>query len=383
MLYDAIIVGAGPAGATCAAACARQGLNVLLLDRATFPRQKPCGGALSAQALSLLPFPLPREVIERECFGVRVRYGDNLFTVRKDERIAVLVDRARFDQFLARKAVEQGSRFRDGERVTDIIPGREQVEVRTAGASYRAQFVVGADGAAGSTARLVRPAFGRDEMLTAIVGHVPADERSIRERLDGDLEMVFGVAPQGYGWVFPHGSCYSVGVMGLASRFEGAQQRAVEFARSVGLPVPVFRGHIIPIGGIPRRITSGRILLAGDAAGFADPFHGEGMAHAIRSGGLAGEAIARWLAGRRDALAWYERECDRLLHRNLKVALCMARLLDRHPALFLRVFFSQRETLERYLDIPAGLTDYVRFRRWLLLRLPRHLAGGILPDRPG
>jgi len=382
MLYDAIIVGAGPAGSSCAYHCARQGLTVLLLDGEAFPRQKPCGGALSAQALSLLPFPLPPAVIERECFGTRVRYGKDTVAVRKNERIAVLVDRAKLDPFLARKAVEQGARFLDGNRVTGIVPGREQLEVRTAGASYRARFVVGADGAAGSAGRLVRPAFGRDELLTALVGHVPADEGSISKRLGGDLDMVFGAAPRGYGWVFPHRSCYSVGVMGLASRFEGAQHRAAAFARSAGLPVPAFRGHIIPVGGIRRRITAGRLLLAGDAAGFADPFHGEGMVHAIRSGDLAADAIVRGLAGQRDALAWYESECDRLIVRQLRVALQMAKMLVCYPGVFRELFFSDTRALDRFLDIPLGKSDYVRFRRWLLLQLPRALFAQLHPGRP-
>jgi geranylgeranyl reductase family protein len=383
MTYDVIIVGAGPAGSTCASVCARAGLHVLLLDRESFPRQKPCGGALSAQALSLLPFPLPPEIIERECFGVRVRYGSETVAVRRDERIAVLVDRAALDHFLARKAVEQGCRFLDGQQATDIIPRGETIEVCTAGASYRGRFVVGADGAAGITARLVRPALGRDEMLTALVCHVAADQHSISTRLDGDLDMVFGVAPQGYGWVFPHRNSYSVGVMGLASRFEGPQRRAAAFARSVGLPATAFRGHVIPVGGIPRRITSGRLLLAGDAAGCADPFHGEGMVHAIRSGGLAGDAVIRGLRGQRDALTWYERECGRLIMRQMRVALQMARMLERYPRVFRELFFTDTRALDRFLDIPLGRSDYVRFRRWLLLRLPRALAAQFLPERSG
>jgi flavin-dependent dehydrogenase len=70
MLYDVIVVGAGPAGSTAARECAQRGLSVLLLDRAEFPRDKPCGGAVSVHTASLLPFPV-EPVNERTMYGVR------------------------------------------------------------------------------------------------------------------------------------------------------------------------------------------------------------------------------------------------------------------------------------------------------------------------
>src|SRR5512136_1871793 len=115
MDYDVIIAGAGPAGSTCARACAKAGLRTLLLEWDSFPRPKPCGGALSELGLSHLGFPLPPELIERECFGVRLHYGPYTVEVRKDQRIAVMVDREQFDQYLADQAVAAGSILRQDE----------------------------------------------------------------------------------------------------------------------------------------------------------------------------------------------------------------------------------------------------------------------------
>ena len=158
-MYDVIVVGAGPAGATCARICAREGLKTLLLDKETFPRQKPCAGAVSAQALSLLDFPLPDDVIEKECFGVQIRYHDRSIVVRKKERIAVLVSRDRFDRVLADKAVESGVQFLMGEKVVDDIETGDAVSVSTDKGRYEARFLIGADGIHSRVARSVRPPF--------------------------------------------------------------------------------------------------------------------------------------------------------------------------------------------------------------------------------
>jgi geranylgeranyl reductase family protein len=373
MLYDVIIAGAGPAGSTCARACSKAGLRTLLLERDAFPRPKPCGGALSERGLSHLGFPLPPELVERECFGARVHYGPYTAEVRKNYRIAVMVSREKFDHFLADQAVNAGAILNQGEPVQEVVVHRDRVEVVTDRERYEARCLVGADGANSVVGRTIRPMFPRDEISAALVGAFPADDREIDTRLGGLLDMYFGVTPMGYGWVFPHKGHYLVGVLGEAAEFDAPQNVFSAFAASVGLPVTRPQGHTIPWGGIPRTVIGPRILLAGDAAGFADPFHGEGMASAILSGKLAAQAVVEGIGGRKDTLMWYQRECDRLIVREMRIALWMARMRERYTKLYLTIFFSDKEALDRYLDIPAGRTDYVQFRKWLLLRLPRYL----------
>lgn len=381
-MYDVIVIGAGPGGSTCARLCAQKGLQTLLLDKDLFPRVKPCGGAVSEQALSYLDFPLPPSIIERECFGARVRFGRHRTEVAKDRRLAVLVSREKFDQCLADKAVEAGARFLQAERAVHLSVKQDSVEVATARTVHEARYVVGADGVNSIVARQVRPLFSREEIASTLVSRVPAANGEIDARLGGSLEMHFGVAPQGYGWIFPHDAYYSVGIMGEAARLRQPCTVLDDFARTAGTCADRPRGHVIPLGGIRREIVGRRALLVGDAAGFADPFHGEGIVHAIHSGMLAAGALAaRTRNGDKGAFGRYERECERRIRKNLKIALRMARLLEKHPELFLAVFFSDKKALERYLDIPAGRTDYIRFRRWLLPRLPWYLLRRALGNR--
>lgn len=372
MLHDVIIAGAGPAGSTCARTCARAGLSVLLIDQESFPRRKPCGGALSARAVSLLDIPLPPHLIEQECRGVRVHYGSHVVERRKGRPIAFMIDRSSFDGFLAEQAVRAGALFREGTRVTGVQQVGRMVRVSTPGRAYEARFLVGADGSASTVAQAVRPAFDRSEVMAAMVGTIAVDPAN-NDGSNGLLVMYFGVAPLGYGWVFPHGNHRSVGIMGLASAFSEPSRHFADFCRTVGIPAMPARGHTIPLGGISRRITAERILLAGDAAGFADPFHGEGMAHAIHSGLLAGKAVIDGVQGRKDSLQSYERACEQNITGDLRTALRMSWMLERHPQLFITIFFQSEKTLGRYLDIAAGDLDYRGFQRWLVARLPGYL----------
>jgi geranylgeranyl reductase family protein len=373
MDYDVIIAGAGPAGSTCARACAKAGLRTLLLERDTFPRPKPCGGAVSDRTLGLLGFLLPSDLIERECFGARIHLRTWVTEITRDSRIAIMVSREKFDHYLADRAVESGAILRQGEPVQKVTVLRDRVEIGTEQGRYDARALVGADGANSAVGRTIRPMFPRDEISAALAGSFPADDQEINARLDGMLDLYFGVAPRGFGWVFPHKGHYQVGVLGEASEFDAPQKIFSEFAASRGMPVPRPQGHTIPWGGISRRIIGPRMLLAGDAAGFADPFSGEGIANAVLSGKLAAKAIVDGIRGKKETLTWYAAECDRLIVQEMRIALGMARMLERYPKLFLTIFFTDRTALDKYLDIPAGRSDYRRFRAWLLPRLPGYL----------
>ena len=379
MMYDVIIVGAGPAGSTCARTCAQQGLKTLMLERDTFPRSKPCAGAVSMQALSYLDFSLPDAIIEEECNGVRVHQGDHVVSAKRDTPFAVIVTRKYFDALLAEKAVESEADFHTNEQVIGVRDSKDFVEVATKNANYRSSFLVGADGIHSQVAQSLRPPLDKGSMALALVSQISADEQNIRNRLDKTLDLYFGTAPVGYGWLFPHRGYLSTGIAGLATRFSSPREALMELAKTLNVKLSDVHGHFIPFGGIRRIIAGGRILLAGDAAGFADPFHGEGISHAIHSGKLAAYAITdaiKYQQRPAAAVMQYCHEADKRIRKQLRVALRMAHWLDNYPGFFLRIFFEHPEALMRFLDIPAGRTDYLHFQRWVLLHLPFLLLPG-------
>jgi geranylgeranyl reductase family protein len=379
-MFDVIIAGAGPAGSTCARECAREGLKTLLLDKDSFPRSKPCGGAVSQRALSPLDFTLPDHIIEKECYGARVHYGGRTIEAHSNYRIAVLVSRERFDAFLANKAVESSARFVPGEKVVAVHEAVDLVTVVSEKATYQSRFLIGADGIHSQVALALRPPLGKSEMSLALVSRVPADDAAMDGLRNGTLDMHYGIAPQGYGWLFPHRGYYSLGMMGLASTIEDPKKILSDLAHALNMDLPAVQGHFIPLGGIKREVASSRIMLAGDAAGFADPFQGEGIAHAILSGKLAARVIIDSIREKRSpasATARYRRECEQHIRKDLLVALRMAKLLDRRPDLFLRIFFDHPGALERYLDVVGGRIGYRYFQHWLLARIPWYLISGV------
>src|SRR5215216_7742442 len=146
--YDVIVVGGGPAGSTCAYRLASAGASVLLLDKARFPRDKPCGGGVTFRAARELPFsidPVVEDVVDR--FRLRNGYRSS-FERRSDGPLCLMTQRRRLDHFLAKKAGEAGAELREGARA-ELRDGA----VWVGGERLDADAVVGADGVNGVTAR--------------------------------------------------------------------------------------------------------------------------------------------------------------------------------------------------------------------------------------
>ncbi len=281
--FDAVVVGAGPAGSTTAYRLADAGASVLLVDKARFPRDKPCGGGVTLRAARLLPFsidPVVEDVVDR--FELRLGYRSS-FERASHEPLCLMTQRSRLDDFLARKAQEAGADFRDGASVAfdggDVIVDGERIS---------AAVIVGADGVNGATARAFALA-GDHGHGVALEGNAPLDTR-----YRGRLVLELGVVPGGYAWVFPKGDHVNVGVGGWES--EGPRLREhlrrlcavhdVDFDALTGL-----RGFRLPYRRATSTFASDNVLLVGDAAGLIDPLSGDGMYEAFVSARLAAEAV--------------------------------------------------------------------------------------------
>ncbi|MDQ1261198.1 MAG: hypothetical protein QG575_379 [Euryarchaeota archaeon] len=348
-----------------------QGLEVLILEKETFPRYKPCGGALSSKAASHLDFPLPGDICERTITGARVHFRDQVLEKHKGYNLTTLIDRCHFDHLLMQKAKEAGSGTKT-QKVMDFLEKDGHVSVKTNAGIYQCRFLVIASGCQDGLKNRIRGPDRKDSMGICLVADIEEEGRKIEERLAGTLDIHFGVAEGGYGWIFPHRGYYSVGIGGLSSRLRHPRQAMMQFLKKNGFSERQrFHGHLIPQGGNKTRAALGRVLLAGDAAGFVDAFTGEGICYALSSGKIAGQVIGE-VPAHKVAQAYQER-CKKDFGEELRYALFFSKMMHRYPEIFLRILACREEVLDMYIEIAAAKISYKDFMCWLLPRLPMNL----------
>ena len=325
---EVIIAGGGPAGAAAAMVLAGAGRDVLVLDRAVFPRDKLCAGLLTwktMRTLERLTGETERGLVEK---GL-VNHLSRRYRIRHRERVISegelvypfhFVERRVLDAWLLRRARAAGARIVQGERVVRAWPDSARVAVASGG-EYQGRYLVGADGALSRVRRAfaVAPSAWRTEQglgLEVLLDRAwLAGRTGLHEDVTADFPTIYsGFLPAGYAWVFPHRDRVIAGIGGLprAGGEEGFAGAMREFTDFLGLAadLPV-RGHPLPYGNWLERPCQGSTLLAGDAAGLVEPFFGEGIHYALRSGELAGQALAAGLAGVGEPLARYVQGLER------------------------------------------------------------------------
>ncbi|HXV34912.1 MAG TPA: geranylgeranyl reductase family protein [Gaiellaceae bacterium] len=335
--FDAIVVGAGPAGSTCAYRLASAGASVLLLDRARFPRDKPCGGGVTGRAARLLPFSLA-PVVEDTVTSVRMRlrYG-SWFERGEGAPLVFMTQRLRLDAYLAEQAAAAGAELRDGVKVTAVSSEADGVSVTANGETIRADALVGADGVNGISARQLELG-GNQEVGVALEANVLWEKLGDGYRGRAVLEL--GVVPGGYGWVFPKGDHANVGIGGWGREAPGLRGHLRALCAAHGIEpqdLEDVRGYRLPLRSPRSTLARGRAAVVGDAAGLVDPVSGDGMFEAFLSAKLAAGAVLDVLAGRADGLEPYGEGLTRQLGTHLWASWGVKGALDRFPRTTFRI----------------------------------------------
>jgi geranylgeranyl reductase family protein len=395
---DVIVAGAGPAGSTAAARLASAGVRVLLIERAALPRNKPCGGGLSARVLHR--FAWSRDIFSRidthEVSDLHLEGPSGaVFRMRSPTPAVLLIRRIEFDGALAARAVAAGAQLAAPVEIAQASQDADGVTLRARdGREFRAPMVIAADGVNSVIARRLGLNPGWPASNVALDMMEEAPRADLRAADPGTLSVFYGFGgAHGYAYIFPKVAHVNVGIGYLLSYFRERVDRAPydlqrEFVASLRERGMLhgesnrrfFTPFLIPVGGPLKRTAAGRVLQAGDAGGFVNGFSAEGIYYAMVTGELAADAV---LAARdrarispERARRHYVRAWRREIGAELRDSVLIQRYLFRTRARMDGVVAAAntRPEFSRWLvDYASGRLSYTDARRRMLVRFPRLL----------
>ena len=340
---DVIVVGAGPAGSATAAYLAMAGLDVLVLEKAAFPREKVCGDGLTPRAvreLITLGIPTPAEDGWIKNHGLRIIGGGVRLELPWPDLASfppygLVRTRKDFDDILAKHAVKHGARLLESTNVTGPIVDERTGAIigvraktmdpdgRDAGApelEFRAPLVVAADGNSSRLSMSMDRPIRDDRPLGVAVRTYYTSPRHDDDYLESWLELWSKgdngqkILLPGYGWIFGVGdgtSNVGLGILNTSKAFGKVDYKDVlsrwvetmpaEWTYNESTMTGPVRGAVLPMGFNRQPHYDNGLLLVGDAGGMVNPFNGEGIAYAMESGRLAAEVIAQAFARQTDA----------------------------------------------------------------------------------
>lgn len=297
-MFDCIIVGAGPAGSTAAYHLAKQGRSVLALEKASLPRNKPCGDGVSGAIAHWLDFDLTP--------AISLKPNKISYAWKMQDQVKVeinspmwMVQRDVFDDFLIKQAQKTGAALRDSTEVKGIEFKNYVWEVKTNSEPVSGRYLIAADDPGGSMAKWL----GLKEPKLCSIASL--ETRSIK---GNSINFDFGTIKKGFIWSFPKSDGYSLSIPAMrGDKPKDIKKMLTDYATKCGADVSVsnVREHPMSLWDGDRKLHSQNALLAGEAASLADPLPGEGIRPAIVSGFKAAEAIDRALGSSGEAKEQY------------------------------------------------------------------------------
>lgn len=363
-MYDIIIIGAGPSGSSCAYNIKRfnPAATVLLIDKAQFPRYKPCGGGISPEVKNYLDFDFDSAV------SCNIR---DIVLTANEKKIQTqcdmhMVRREQFDDYLVAKARERGVEVLMNCDVIDIEKTPTHLTIKTTDAHFTGKIVVLAEGSSGKLARKLNIA--ADNNVAAALEYEHAENNPSEL-----LHIDFDHNKSGYAWVFPKADGLSMGI----GRFSKQKK-----SNELGLPQQLkpylakhavnnivreqMHGHPVQLYSGRKKLVHDRIMLIGEIAGCVDPLTAEGIRPAIKSGFLAAKLLAEAIAKNKLAII---KKYDRVFHKEIGKDFQYARfasyLLFRYFEKVLPLFSTPR-AVSAFASVFTGqarYADYIGIKR--------------------
>ncbi len=390
--FDVIISGAGPAGCATAFSLINSGLSVALLDKAVFPRDKICGDALSVDVINQLPKlsePLREKfqslTAKTACHGVKIfspagQSVDIPFLNDGTQKPGYICKRNTFDNFLVEEIrKQQYVTLVENCEVMDTCLNDEDIRVTTSNGKYIAKLMISAEGAQSVTAKKLGDKIDRK--------HYSAGLRIYYDNVKGfhadqyiELYFFTDILP-GYLWIFPlpDGQA-NVGIGMLSSEVAFRKVNLQQTLHRLLTTHPLLKnrfsharalekasGFGLPLGSAKKKISGTRFLLTGDSASLIDPFTGEGIANAIRSGRIAAShAIDCFRSNQFSASfnAAYDRKIYASMQPEFLISATLQKLC-RYPILFNTII----KKANRSKPVHQALIDalaHVEDKKWLL-----------------
>ncbi len=314
MQYDVAIVGAGPAGSTAAKFLSEKGIRTLLLEKATFPRDKPCGGGLQMRVIHRFKYLQENNLIDSYSYALHL-YTSSMkhhLDFQHTTPLQAMVRRKTFDEGLVNLAIRSGAILENGKNIQNITPEKEAIHLTLSdGATIQSQMVIGADGTWSIIAKKIGMRQDCHHIGVCAYNEYPLSQDTIRHFYGEEHAVHIHLQPRGlagYGWVFPKKEHVNVGIVEFRQALNSSMEKKnlqthfqyyLEFLKQQTL-LPQDLPALDPFGGAfptcpVKSLTADRVLLCGDAGGLTNPMTGEGIYYAMCSGELAAKTALRAL----------------------------------------------------------------------------------------
>lgn len=398
MDFDIVVVGAGPSGSTAAKTIAEQGINVLLVDKDHFPRNKPCGGGLPIRTVEKIPYLRELQSIESYSYGGYIYSvtSKNKVKIQKTEPVIAMVQRSKFDYELVQLAIEKGAVFKDNKKLIDInIQDNYANLIFNDSTTITTNIVIGSDGYQSITARKTNLAPSTIERGICILDEIPMNKEEIERFYTQDhlcyiYSKIKGI--RGYGWVFPKKDHVNIGIASYNTKAQLEQKNTTLkqiytdyltiLKENNIIPQTVqnttMKGGLLPIQPLPKTYMD-HLLLCGDAAGLINPISGEGIYYAIVSGTLAGETAAEAIRKQDTSekfLSRYEEKWKKEFGREIKLFLRSKKQWGKQGDNMIQIMNKDPEFAELIFLIMVGKESAYDLR-WKIIR--RFLRNKIFP----